>query len=82
VLGEPLRLHRKQSDHRQLRGVGVEFAVSLVHVDHDALGIEPVGILAEVDGVGRFGERKPLPMSGFGLFRDVDKVSADSARSA
>jgi hypothetical protein len=46
VLGEPLRLHRKQSDHRQLRGVGVEFAVSLVHVDHDALGIEPVGILA------------------------------------
>src|SRR3984893_15177473 len=79
MLGVPLRLHRQRREHRQLRVVRIEFAVPLVNVDNDALGVEPVAVLAEVDGVGGFGERKPLPVCGFGLFGDMNEVSADRA---
>jgi hypothetical protein len=56
VPGVPLRLHGQQSDHRQLWDARVQFAVALIDVDHDTLGVEPTGVLAEIDGVGCFGE--------------------------
>src|ERR1700674_5326230 len=41
VLGVPLGLHRHQREHQQLRDVRIEFAVPLIDVDNDALGVEP-----------------------------------------
>ena len=68
---------RKNS--RKFRGVGVEFAVALVNVDDDSLGVEPVRVLAKVNGVGGFSERKALAVGDVRLFSDVDEISADRA---
>jgi len=55
AFGQPLGLHHQQRHDVQLRGVGVEFAVTLIDVDDDAFGVQPSRVLAEVDGVGGFG---------------------------
>ena len=60
MLGEPLGLHRQQSHRRQLRCARVEFAITLVDVDDDALSVQPARVLAEVDAVDGLDERRPL----------------------
>src|ERR1700753_168512 len=62
AFGQPLGLHHQQGDYLQLRGGGVEFAVTLIDIDHDAFVVQPRRVLAEVDGVGVVGPL--LPLSG------------------
>lgn len=54
---QPLGLHREQAQQVRLRGIGVQFAIASVHVDHDAFGVQPGRVLAEVDRVNRLGQR-------------------------
>src|SRR5271166_186036 len=81
AFGQPLGLHHQQRHHFQLRGVRVQLTVALVDVDDHALGVQPAGVLAEVDGVGGLRPRQALAVGGVDLFGDVHEIASDGSDS-
>lgn len=57
VARRPFGLHHQQRQQVLARGVGIQFAVTLVDVDHYPFGVQPARVLAQVDGLDGLGQR-------------------------